>query len=577
MFSSRFTRARRLAACTALAVSAGMLLATPASAGSPVSGAGVETDRPAATQPLMPSTPPGAAKADARAAGAEDAAPLGAGPRSDVDNDGKSDLLVREIDGSLTFVTQTQAVEFARAGGSSEFVKEMIPLGDLDLSDGRPEILTLSVTGGVELYGNASTTDFSQRRWGSGGFHIYNKVFTPGDVNGDRRADLMARTPNGDLYIFLASGDASYPFMGRVLVGHGWQVYDQIIGLGDNDGDGKGDVLARTPDGALKFYGSTGDPLKPFKAPVHMGHGWDRFNQILPVDDQDGDGDTEVWAREKDGTLRAYGGSGTGVYDTVETISEPGAWAGVSQFAGAGNLPATGKEELLARDKAGRLYWYYSLNNGKLSAREYLDEAGNWAGANITNASSFDPNGESDLLEIWNGHLYVEGKDFGGGWGVYNLLVGPGDLNGDGSGDLLARDRSGNLYLYQTHRLGTKVYNRVHVSRGWETYNWVFGAGDYTNDGRADILARTTTGTLYLFPGTGKADRPFASRIKLGEGFNAYSKLVGTGDLTGDGKGDFVAATPSGDLYRFDGGAAKSYFAPRFKIGYGFQTYNGLY
>ncbi len=287
---------------------------------------------------------------------------------------------MRDLNGKLMFVTRTQAVEFARAGASEDFVKEMVPLGDLDLGDGRPEILTVSVVGGVELYGNASTTGFSQRRWTSGGFHIYNKVFSPGDVNGDRRADLMARTYGGDLYIFLATGDPSHPFMGRVLVGHGWQVYDQIIGLGDNDGDGKGDVLARTPDGALKFYGSTGDALNPFKAPVHMGHSWNRFNQIVPVDDQDGDGDTEVWAREKDGTLRAYGGSGTGTYDTIETISKTGAWAGVSQFAGAGNLPATGKEELLARDKAGRLYWYYSLNNGKLSARQYLENAGNWAG-----------------------------------------------------------------------------------------------------------------------------------------------------------------------------------------------------
>ncbi|SED21111.1 Repeat domain-containing protein [Streptomyces sp. TLI_105] len=524
----------------------------------------------------MPSTP-AAAGADARVAGAEGDAPAGAGPRSDVDGDGKSDLLVRKADGSLAFVTQTGTFDFARPTGSGEFVKEMVPLGDLDLNGGRPEILTVSVLGSVDLFGDASTTGFSQRRWSSGGFSIYNKVFSPGDVNGDQRADLMARTPAGDLFIFLATGDPMYPFMGRVQVGVGWQVYDQIVGVGDNDGDGKGDVIARMPDGALEFYGSTGDPLKPFKAPVHMGAMWNIYNQILPVDDQDGDGDTEVWARWKNGTLRAYGGDGAGSYDTLETISAPGAWSGVSQFAGAGNIPATGKEELLARDKAGTLYWYYALNNGKLSARQRVSDVGEWAGANLTNASSFDPNGESDVLEVWNGHLYVERKDFGGGWGIYDLLVGPGDLNGDGSGDLLARDRSGNLYLYQTDRRGTKLYNRVHVSRGWDTYNWIYGAGDYTDDGLTDILARTKTGTLYLFPGTGKPTVPFKARIKLGEGFNAYTKLVGTGDLTGDGKGDFVAATAAGDLYRFDGGAAKNFFAPRVKIGYGYQTYNGLY
>ncbi|MFE9737068.1 FG-GAP repeat domain-containing protein [Streptomyces sp. NPDC006477] len=573
MFSSRFTRARRLAACTALAVSAGMLLATPASAGSPAPRPHAEADRPAAALPLMPRTP--AAKADGRAAATEADEPVVAGPRSDVDGDGFSDLVVREPDGTLAFVTPTTATDFLRTGGVDQFVQDIVPLGDLDLNGGKPEILTLSVLGAVELYGDASTTGVAQRRWYGGGFSIYNKLFSPGDVDGDRRADLMARTHDGSLFLFLASGDRTYPFQERVQVGYGWQVYDQIVGVGDNDGDGKGDVIARTPAGDLKFYGSTGNPLKPFKAPVHVGSGWDKYNQILSVDDQDGDGDTEVWARLKDGTLLANGGSGTGSYDTLETISDPGGWAGVSQFGGAGNMPARGKEEMLAIDKAGVLYWYHTLNNGKLSARQQLGTG--WGGVNLTNVSSFDPNGESDVVEIYAGRLYVEGDDFGGGWNAFNLHAGPGDLNMDGSGDLLARDRSGNLYLYPTTRTGSAFHARTLVSGGWQTYNWFFGAGDYTNDGRADLLARTTTGTLYLFPGTGVRAKPFKPRIKLGEGFNAYSKLVGTGDLTGDGKGDFVAATPGGDLYRFDGGAAKNYFAPRVKIGYGYQTYRGLY
>ncbi|MFF0560603.1 FG-GAP repeat domain-containing protein [Streptomyces sp. NPDC004266] len=576
MFSSRFNRGRRLAACTALAVSAGMLLATPASAASPAPRPGGDKDRPAASRPLMPSTPPAATKAGARAADAEGDAPAGAGPRSDVDGDGLSDLVVREGDGTLAFVTQTEMTEFVRAGGSGEFAKDIIPLGDQDLNGGRPEILTLSAAGRLEMFGDASTTGVAQRRWSSGiDFHIYNKVFSPGDVDGDRRADLMARTYSGDLFVFLGTGDTTTPFLGRVKVGSGWQVYDQIVGVGDNDGDGRGDVITRTPAGDVSFHGSTGDPLKPFKDPTHIGFGWDIYNQILPVDDQDGDGDTEVWARWKNGTLRAYGGDGGGSYDTRETISEPGAWAGVSQFGGAGNMPAHGKEEMLGIDKAGSLYWYYALNDGRLSARQLLGTG--WGGVNLTNVSSFDRNGESDVAVIWNGHLYVEGKDFGGGWNAFNLLAGPGDLNGDATGDLLARDRSGNLYLYPTTLTGTAFHARTLVSGGWQTYNWFFGAGDYTNDGRNDLLARTTTGTLYLFPGTGSRTTPFKARIKLGEGFNAYSKLVGTGDLTGDGKGDFVAATPGGDLYRFDGGAAKNFFGPRVKIGYGYQTYNGLY
>ncbi|KQX57877.1 MULTISPECIES: VCBS repeat-containing protein [unclassified Streptomyces] len=558
--------------CTALLLSTGMLLSRPAMAGTPAPPLSAAKPAPAAgPKLLMPSLP----ASGARAAGAEGAAAAGSAPRADFDGDGRSDLVYRELDGSLTLSTQTTAVEFSRTGGSKDFVKDIIPVGDQDLNGGRPEVLTLTTLGRLELYGNASTTASANLRWYGNGWNIYNKVFSPGDVDGDGRADLMGRTPEGDLYLYLASGTPATPFQGRTKVGYGWQVYDQIVGIGDNDGDGKGDVIARKPDGSLDFFGSTGDPGAPFKQATGIGAMWDVFNQILGVDDQDGDGDTEVYARRKNGTLMVYTGSGTGGYDTRETLGATGEWAPVAQFGGAGNLPAHGKEELLAIDKRGALYWYHAVNNGGLSARQWI--ANGWGGVNLTNVSSVDPNGESDVVEIYNNRLYIESKDMGGGWNAFNLLAGPGDLNGDGSGDLLARDRSGNLYLYPTTVTGSALRARTLVSGGWQTYNWFFGAGDYTNDGRNDLLARTTTGTLYLFPGTGSATKPFQGRIKLGEGFNAYAKLVATGDLTGDGKGDFVAATPGGDLYRFDGGAAKNYFGPRAKIGYGYQTYSGMY
>ena len=47
--------------------------------------------------------------------------------------------------------------------------------------------------------------------------------------------------------------------------------------------------------------------------------------------------------------------------------------------------------------------------------------------------------------------------------------------------------------------------------------------GHITGDGKADFLARTSGGTLYLYPGTGKATSEiFATRISVGTGFQAY-------------------------------------------------------
>jgi hypothetical protein len=47
--------------------------------------------------------------------------------------------------------------------------------------------------------------------------------------------------------------------------------------------------------------------------------------------------------------------------------------------------------------------------------------------------------------------------------------------------------------------------------------------GDVTGDGKADFLARTPGGTLYLYPGTGKASSEiFATRVSVGTGFDQY-------------------------------------------------------
>ena len=100
--------------------------------------------------------------------------------------------------------------------------------------------------------------------------------------------------------------------------------------------------------------------------------------------------------------------------------------------------------------------------------------------------------------------------------------------------------------------------------------------GDYTGDGRSDIVARTAGGTLYLYAGTGIRTAPFKTRVKIGDGWQIYSKLAAVSDLNGDGKGDLLAADRSGVLYAYSGTGAGT-FRARVKIGGGWNTYRSLY
>ncbi|WP_369144691.1 FG-GAP repeat domain-containing protein [Streptomyces sp. R44] len=564
------TRARRLAACTALVLSAGMLLAGPASAGTPAPHPAVEKPTADFTPPSLTRPAAGAARAGATATDGVGASPM----LSDFDGDGSGDLIYRGWDGNVyTAPTSTQGGQFGYF--AEQPPKDIVPIGNQDGNASGPEVLLLSQTGRLSMYADATPTDATYV-WQGSGWGAYNKILAPGDVNDDGRADLLARDLNGNLYLYYATGNRTAPFSARVGLGAGWNAYDQLFGVGDNNGDGWADMYARDSAGGLWFYGGTGDKSKPFGTRKYIGPGWGIYNQVFPVGDDNGDGNGELIARDLKGTLWYYTGKGAGTLGARVQVSDPGGWAGVPQFGGAGNNPVMGnKEGVLARDKAGTLFWYGVSSTGKLGGRNQLGDTGGWAGANFTHLSSMDLDASSDNSEIYQGVLYIASNRIGSGWGIYNTVVGPGDLSGDGQGDLLARDGSGVLYLYKGNGAGTALSGRIRIGSGWGAYNKLLGAGDYTGDGRTDLLARTSGGDLYLYPGSGVSTAPFKARVKIGTGWNGYSKLVAPGDLNADGKADLLGVTSGGDLYAYLN-TAPAKFGARAKIGTGFGIYNAM-
>ncbi|MEV6114840.1 trypsin-like serine protease [Streptomyces sp. NPDC052109] len=168
-------------------------------------------------------------------------------------------------------------------------------------------------------------------------------------------------------------------------------------------------------------------------------------------------------------------------------------------------------------------------------------------------------------------------KEIFSNWASRKFTVAPGDVTGDYLPDLLSVDSSGILWIYPGKGDGT-FSARVEVGSGWGQYNSLRGHGDFDGDGKADLIARqSSTGDVYLYRGTGKSGSgAFASRIKVRSGWTGYNTLDAVGDVTGDGKADLLARTSGGTLYLYPGTgkASSEIFATRISVGTGFQAYD---
>ncbi|MEV6501619.1 FG-GAP-like repeat-containing protein [Streptomyces prunicolor] len=163
----------------------------------------------------------------------------------------------------------------------------------------------------------------------------------------------------------------------------------------------------------------------------------------------------------------------------------------------------------------------------------------------------------------------------GTGWNQYNVLTSSGDLTGDGRPDLIARKTStGELFLYKGTSTG-KLSARVRIATGWSGYKKIVGIGDFNGDGRGDLLAQDKSNTLWRYDGNGTGG--FKSHVKLATNWgSSYNAVIGVGDLTGDGRPDLVSRDTGGTVWR-NSGDGKGSFGPRTKIATGWQTYKSVF
>jgi hypothetical protein len=264
-------------------------------------------------------------------------------------------------------------------------------------------------------------------------------------------------------------------------------------------------------------------------------HGWGIGVTAGPMGtgvqkDMDGNRTPDYIGRTSDGKLWLYGGTTAGTLNPRINIGNSG-WNVMTSLLMPGDFNGDTRSDLITTDTSGRLWLYAGAGDGRLSGRTLIGASG---------------------------------------WNSMSELVAPGDFNGDGAADLLARDSAGKLWLYHGDGAGRITTKSVAGASGWNAMTDLAGVGTFDAGSTNDMIARDSNGRLWLYKGDGTGG--FSARTLIGSsGWNSMTSLVGPGAFDTVANNDVIARHTDGRLWLYPGNG--SGLSPRVQIGSGFNIF----
>jgi hypothetical protein len=233
--------------------------------------------------------------------------------------------------------------------------------------------------------------------------------------------------------------------------------------------------------------------------------------------DWSGDGAPDVVAIDGSERVQLFRGTGAGTFVLGGGLPIGTGWGAYDTVLAPGDFNGDGGPDLLVRRIDGRLLLY----------------RGNGGGGFATGM----------------------GEPIGAGWQDFTALLAPGDFSGDGTPDLLARLPDGRLLLYRGNGTGGWLPGAPEVGSGWQPFTALLAPGDFSGDGKPDVIARQADGTLLLYRGNGSGGWLTGAAEPIGAGWQSFTALA-AGDFSGDGKPDVIARHPDGRLVMYRGNGA---------------------
>jgi len=292
-----------------------------------------------------------------------------------------------------------------------------------------------------------------------------NSTQTLGDLNGDRRSDLLFRRSDGMMAAYLMNGARVQS--GQIIgaVGVEWS----LVGLADFNGDGAADLLFRRSDGMLSLYLMNGFQVTQAQVLGKVGPEW----QVVGVGDFNGDGKADIlFRRASDGSLSLYLMNGFQVVSAQVFGAVGNEW----RIVGIGDFNGDGRADLLFRRDDGMLSLFLMDGPQVLSATNVGAVGPDWR---FVSAIDFDGDGRADMLLrrddgtlslfLMNGSQ-VQAAQMLGKVGTEWRLIGVGDLDGNATADLVFQRADGTLSAFLMNGfqiLSAQVFAAVGVE--WES------------------------------------------------------------------------------------------------------------
>ncbi|WP_210440240.1 FG-GAP-like repeat-containing protein [Nocardioides xinjiangensis] len=423
-------------------------------------------------------------------------------------------------------------------------------------SDGRGLVLP---TGGL--------TSFQERIVvGKRGWDKPAEVLVSPDLTGDQLADLVTLDRSGVARIRAGKGNGKF---GKTTRKMSLRRYSLITAVGDIDGDGRNDLVARFK-GRLTTLTATG--RGGFDRDVTR-KGYGNYRQIIGPGDVNGDGRADLLLRTKN-RLFLQTGYGTGRF--APPVRVAGSWSGVNRMV-AGDFNGDGRSDIVARSSSGKMMLLPGRGDGTYGAA--LGPATNlksmrWiTGVNLVGGPGADLIGAAgkQLVVVANRDTFELGApiDTGVSFAGMDRILNAGDVTQDGFGDVVTRDGSGRLWLFAGNGTGALAAGRV-LGSGWGPVEGLTAVGDVTGDGKPDLVGTPAGGRLTVWTGTGSgfgAGVPVKGGLPRPAGLpsdlSAFDWVLGVQAMTLKGPGDYIVRDRASGVAYVYGGRKAGVSSPR--------------